>query len=125
MTALKIRRIFLSDHCCNRGQREADIVKASKKVIGQLRKCYSVAPLCYQGKEHFLVAAEKQDPCYLFDMEGNKEETVWEGPGGVMSMVQVPDTDGVFLATISRSEDDGDLWLPESFSPLMTPKKQV
>ena len=99
MTALKIRRIFLSDQCCNRGQREADIVKASKKVIGQLRKCYSVAPLCYQGKEHFLVAAEKQDPCYLFDMEGNKEETVWEGPGGVMSMVQVPDTDGVFLAT--------------------------
>lgn len=74
-------------------------MKASKKVIGELTKCYAVAPLFYQGKEHFLVAAEKQDPCYLFDMQGNKEETVWDGPGGVMSMVQVPDTDGVFLAT--------------------------
>ena len=70
-----------------------------KKVMANLTKCYSIAPLTYRGREHILVAAEKKDPCYLFDTDGNLEDTVWEGPGGVMSMVQVPGSDGLFLAT--------------------------
>lgn len=74
-------------------------MKANKKVIENLTKCYSIAPLKYNGEKYILVAAEKQDPCYLFDLEGNKIDTVWTGPGGVMSMVQVPNSNGVFLAT--------------------------
>lgn len=70
-----------------------------KKVLAKLSKCYSVAPLVYQGQPHFLVAAEKQDRCIFFDAEGREKATIWEGPGGVMSMVQVPGTDGQFLAT--------------------------
>lgn len=73
-------------------------MKVVKKKMKDLNKCYSIAPLSYRGRQHILVAAEKQDPCYLFDLDGNYEETVWEGPGGVMSMVQVPETDGQFLA---------------------------
>lgn len=73
--------------------------QVSKKVVGQLEKCYSLAMLKYQGKEHFLCAAEKENSCYLISLEGEIEETVWEGPGGVMTMVQVPGTDGQFLAT--------------------------
>lgn len=74
-------------------------MKVIKKKMMALNKCYSIAPLSYRGQDHILVAAEKQDPCYLFDLEGNYEETVWEGPGGAMSMVAVPGTDGQFLAT--------------------------
>ncbi len=70
-----------------------------KRVLAELEKCYSIAPLQYQGAPHILVAAEKTDRCILFDAKGNEKATVWEGPGGVMTMVQIPQTDGQFLAT--------------------------
>lgn len=74
-------------------------MKVEKKTVFEMEKCYSIAPLFYRGKHHMLVAAEKTDDCIMMDMQGNYEETVWKGPSGTMSMVQVPDTDGWFLAT--------------------------
>lgn len=60
----------------------------------ELEKCYLIAPLKYQGRQHILVAAKKQNRCILFDAEGKGE-----GPVDVMTMVQVPGKDGQFLAT--------------------------
>lgn len=74
-------------------------MKVQKKVLATLNKCYSIAPLQVNGKNRILVAAEKQDPCFLFDDNGEKIDTVWSGPGGVMTMVQLPGSDGAFLAT--------------------------
>lgn len=74
-------------------------MNVTKKIVGELEKCYSMAMLTYKDKEHFLVAAEKVNQCRLYDTMGNFEEVIWEEPGGVMTMVQVPETDGQFLAT--------------------------
>lgn len=74
-------------------------MKVNKIKTHELEKCYSICPLTYHGAEHMLVAAEKVNKCLLFDLDGNLEETVWEQPGGVMSMVQLPGSDGQFLAT--------------------------
>lgn len=70
-----------------------------KKIIGSIPRCYAVTPLFYKGKEHLLVASEKCDRCVLYDLEGNEEATVWEEPGGVMTMLQIPGSDGEFLST--------------------------
>ena len=70
-----------------------------KKVIAQLNKCYALSELTYQGRHCFLVAAEKSDPCLLFDEDGTQLDTVWEEPGGAMTLVPVPGTEGQFLAT--------------------------
>lgn len=70
-----------------------------KKTIDSLEKCYALAQATVDAKPVLLVAAEKQDPCYLYDLDGTKRETVWDGPGGVMTMVPVPGMDGTFLAT--------------------------
>lgn len=74
-------------------------MKYQKKVISDLNLCYSLAELTYKGQHCFLVAAEKHDPCYLFDEAGTKIAEPWAGPGGVMTMQQVPEHDGQFLAT--------------------------
>ena len=74
-------------------------MKITKKILGSLEKAYALAPIVYQGKEHFLVASELERPCLLFDRDGRQRDVVWEKPGGVMSMVYVPGTDGQFLTT--------------------------
>lgn len=64
-----------------------------------LEKCYALTSLQYQGRDRLVVAAEKHNQCLLFDTLGNLVSTIWEGPGGTMSLVPVPGKDGWFLAT--------------------------
>lgn len=73
--------------------------KVEKKVIGQLTKCYSLTEVVDEGKPYVICAAEKQDPAYMFDLEGNQVDQLWDGPGGVMTMEQFPSDEFILLAT--------------------------
>jgi hypothetical protein len=74
-------------------------MKLVKKKTYPMEKCYAITPLEYNGSRHIVVAAEKTDACVLFDEEGNYEDTIWTEPGGTMSLVQWPLSNGVFLAS--------------------------
>ncbi len=77
-------------------------MRAVKKVIDHLNKCYAVAEFDFDSKRYLITAAEKTDPCYVYDMDGNRVDTLWEGPGGVMTLCQYPlsaDDDPILMAT--------------------------
>ncbi len=74
-------------------------MKVEKKVISNLNKCYAMSQLTYKGQNCFVIGAEKKDPAYLFAEDGTQLETVWEQPGGVMTITPVPGGNGSFLAT--------------------------
>ncbi len=65
-------------------------MKAEKKVIGSLTKCYAVTEMNIDGEKRLICAAEKQDPCYAFTTEGEQVDKLWDGPGGVMTLLQYP-----------------------------------
>jgi hypothetical protein len=51
------------------------------------------------GESAVLVATEGEGPCYSFTgPEYTERRTVWNGPGGTMSMVGIPGRKGEFLA---------------------------
>ncbi|NLJ94598.1 MAG: hypothetical protein GX326_03800 [Clostridiaceae bacterium] len=74
-------------------------MNVEKKSIAELNLCYAIGQI-KSGDEHsFVVATEKEGECQRFDLEGNYLETVWTEPGGVMTLLQVPNSNGAFLST--------------------------
>ncbi|MGL5258917.1 MAG: hypothetical protein ACRC7V_02290 [Lachnospiraceae bacterium] len=74
-------------------------MKSNKITTYNLEKCYAISLLNYKNDSHIVVAAEKQDACLMFDLDGNLIEKIWNGPGGTMSIVPLPNREGEFLAT--------------------------
>lgn len=74
-------------------------MKYNKKVLANMNKCYAIAMFSGSDQDSFLIATEKTGPCRRFALDGTPLETVWEGPGGVMTMLQVPGRKNQFLST--------------------------
>lgn len=70
-----------------------------KKHLTEMNRCYAAGSIVIDNSTHILLATEGEGPCYSFS--GNDysiQTTVWDGPGGTMSIVPIPGTNGEFLA---------------------------
>lgn len=71
----------------------------TKQTLVSMNRCYSVAAMNVRGETKIFYATEGEGPCVAFSgPDLSHQETVWEGPGGTMSMVPIPGTNGDFLA---------------------------
>lgn len=74
-------------------------MKYTKKVIAEMPKAYAIGAFDGADARSFLVGVEKDGPIRRFALDGTAMETVAEGPGGVMTIAQVPGRNDQFLAT--------------------------
>lgn len=70
-------------------------MKLKKVVLDELDHCYAVTVIELGGKPYVLFATEGHGACYMYSCETGEKSTVWEGPGGTMSIVQIPGKDEV------------------------------
>ena len=74
-------------------------MKAAKTQLCRLENCYAVSVMHWDGTPWYVAASEGRQPCYAFPAEDmTRRETLWDQPGGCMTMVQIPDGSGEFLA---------------------------
>lgn len=75
-------------------------MKITKKVLDEMERCYAASSLVVDGELYIVLASEAIDgPCYAYTGEDfSKKEVIWEKAGGTMSLIQIPNTNGEFLA---------------------------
>lgn len=74
-------------------------MKYTKKVIAEMPKAYAIGTFDGADARSFVVGVEKDGPIRRFALDGTPMETVTEGPGGVMTITQVPGRNDQLLAT--------------------------
>ncbi len=72
-------------------------MKIEKKILRDLHRCYATSSITLNGTKRILFATEGQGPAFMYSGPDFQESVVWEGPGGTMSMVEIPGTNGEFL----------------------------
>lgn len=70
-----------------------------KRHLANLDMVYAVALTTINGREYCLAGSEKENgSVLLIDTEEGRVITLWDGPGGVMSLVPVEHEEGTFLS---------------------------
>ncbi len=70
-----------------------------KRFLTSLNRCYSANHIVVDGQTRILVATEGEGPCLAWSgPDYQSSHTVWDGPGGTMSIVPIAETNGEFLA---------------------------
>lgn len=75
-------------------------MKIEKIVLDEMYRAYSTGTVTIDNELHLIVASEAIDgSCYAYHGEHfEKKKVVWEKAGGTMSIVEIPNTNGEFLA---------------------------
>lgn len=71
-----------------------------KKILDTMERCYAAGTLEAGGRLYAVLASEAKDgPCYAYSGDDfSSKEVIWENAGGTMSLLQIPGTDGEFIA---------------------------
>lgn len=72
-----------------------------KKIkLDDIKRCYCVANLKYDGKNHVTFASENPNViCESFELDNlENKEVLWKEPGGCMSIIPIPHQEKQFLA---------------------------
>jgi len=70
-----------------------------KRYLTQMNRCYAASSIVVGEETRILVATEGEGPCLAWTGPDYRySHTVWAGPGGTMSMVPIPASNGEFLA---------------------------
>ncbi len=74
-------------------------MKIAKRFLTEMNRCYSASSIVVDGETRIMLATEGEGPCKAWaGPDYTTAHTVWEGPGGTMSIVPIPGTNGEFLA---------------------------
>lgn len=73
-------------------------MKIEKKVLTSLHRCYATGSTIINGADKIIFATEGQGAAYMYSTDDFHQSTIWDNPGGTMSIVPVPDKNGDFLA---------------------------
>lgn len=74
-------------------------MKFQKQHLCNLPFCYAVGCVQASGRTKYIFATDDTGPCYAMDAESLECKTVWDGPGGTMSIIPLPGQNGAFLAS--------------------------
>jgi hypothetical protein len=71
-----------------------------KIVLDEMERCYAASSLTVDGRVYAVLASEAIDgPCYAYTGDSFAEkEVIWEKAGGTMSLIQIPGSNGEFIA---------------------------
>lgn len=73
-------------------------MKVSKQHLADLEMVYAITVMNINGKEYCIAASENRNgECFMMDPENGEQYTLWNGPGGVMSLVPLED-ENAFLS---------------------------
>lgn len=105
-----------------------------KRTLDRMERCYAASSLTVDDRLFVVLAAEAEGgPCYAYTGEDfTEKEVIWESAGGTMSLLQIPGSNGEFLAVQGfypgfRSEgaklvwgrrDDRSGWIVRDLAPL-------